>query len=258
MESAINSASRPRQSEVSALTRLASPGVLAASIAHEVNQPLSGIVINASTCLRMLSADPPDIEGAREIARRTLRDGYRASEVVTRFRALFGQSEMGMEAVDLNAVVREVIALSVSELVENRIFLRLKLDDALPSVSGDYVQLQQVILNLVRNASDAMRNVDDRRRELTIKSSNDDGGKVRLTVQDTGDGFAPAFLDKLFEAFYTTKNDGMGMGLLIARSIIERHGGRLGATLNDGPGATFSFSIPAITEYATRVKGGMQ
>jgi signal transduction histidine kinase len=218
--------------------------VLTASIAHEVNQPLSGIVMNASTCLRMLDSDPPNIDGARETARRTIRDGNRASEVVTRLRTLFKRKEVAAEPVDLNDAAREVIALSLGELQSNRIVVRQDFAENLPAVTGDRTQLQQVILNLLRNASDAMRDVDDRPRQLLIKTENDGGKNVRLTVQDSGIGFVPDVADRLFESFYTTKENGMGVGLSVSRSIIEAHRGRLWASANDGPGASFAFSIP--------------
>jgi signal transduction histidine kinase len=239
------------------VSRVTSLGVLTASIAHEVNQPLSGIVTNASTCLRMLAADPPNVDGARETARRTIRDGNRASEVITRLRALFGKKLAPAQSMDLNEVTREVIALSLGELHKNRVILRPELAANLPLVTGDRVQLQQVILNLLRNASDAMSTVDDRPRDLLIRTESDDhnnndddsdsnnaNNRVRLSVTDAGVGFEPQAADKLFEAFYTTKTEGMGIGLSVSRSIIERHFGRLWATPNSGPGVTFSFSIP--------------
>jgi signal transduction histidine kinase len=232
------------QSELAHVTRVTSLGALTASIAHEVNQPLSGIITNASTCLRMLAADPPNVDGARETARRTIRDGNRASDVITRLRALFSKKEATTESVDLNEATREVIALSLSELQRNRVILRTELADDLPLVTGDRVQLQQVVLNLLQNASDAMSGVDDRPRQLLIRTEREEGDRVRLSVQDGGVGFDAQTMDRLFEAFYTTKNDGMGMGLSVSRSIIERHRGCLWATPNDGPGATFSFSIP--------------
>jgi signal transduction histidine kinase/DNA-binding transcriptional MerR regulator len=231
-------------SELTRMARVTTLGALTASIAHEVNQPLSGIVTNASTCLRMLAAEPPNVEGARETARRTIRDGNRASDVITRLRTLFSKKEATTESVDLNEATREVIALSLSELQRNRVILRTELAYDLPLVTGDRLQLQQVVLNLLRNASDAMSGVDDRPRQLLIRTEREEGDRVRLSVQDGGVGFDPQAMDRLFEAFYTTKNDGMGMGLSVSRSIIERHRGCLWATPNDGPGATFSFSIP--------------
>jgi C4-dicarboxylate-specific signal transduction histidine kinase len=232
------------RSELAHVARVTSLGVLTASIAHEVNQPLSGIVTNASTCLRMLAADPPNVDGARETARRTIRDANRASDVITQLRALFSKRGATTDSVDLNEATREVIALSLSDLQRNRVILRSELADDLPPVTGDRVQLQQVILNLLRNASEAMSAVDDRPRQLVIRTERDEGDRLRLSVQDTGVGFEPQGVDRLFEAFYTTKSDGMGIGLSVSRSIIESHQGSLLAAPNDGPGAIFSFSIP--------------
>jgi len=232
------------RSELAKVARVTSLGVLTASIAHEVNQPLSGIITNAGTCLRMLSGDPPNVEGARETARRTIRDGNRASDVIARLRTLYSRKDLVPELMDLNETAREVTSLSLDELQRNRVILRHELADGLPVVAGDRIQLQQVILNLVRNASDAMSAVEDRPRQLVIRTERDEGDRVRLTVQDTGVGLDPQAADRLFDAFYTTKGDGMGIGLSVSRSIIEAHQGRLWATGNDGPGATFSFSIP--------------
>jgi PAS domain S-box-containing protein len=239
------------RSELAHVARVTSLATLTASIAHEVNQPLSGIVTNASTCLRMLTLEPPNVDGARETARRTIRDGNRASDVITRLRALFSKKDTIAERVDLNDATREVIALSLSELQRDRVILRSDLAEDLPLVTGDRVQLQQVILNLLRNGSDAMNTVHDRPRELLIRTKRDEGGRVLLSVKDAGIGFNSQSMDKLFQAFYTTKNDGMGIGLSVSRSIIEQHQGRLWATLNDGPGATFSFSIPRGLDGAT-------
>jgi PAS domain S-box-containing protein len=239
------------RSELAHVASVTSLATLTASIAHEVNQPLSGIVINAGTCLRMLTLDPPNVDGARETARRTIRDGNRASDVITRLRALFGKKHTLAERVDLNDATREVIALSLSELQRNRVILRCELAEDLPLVTGDRVQLQQVILNLLRNASDAMNTVYDRPRELLIRTERDEGDGSLLSVKDAGLGFDPQTADRLFETFYTTKHDGMGVGLYVSRSIIESHQGRLWARLNDGPGATFSFSIPRGPDGAT-------
>lgn len=236
------------RSELAHIARVMSLGALTASIAHEVNQPLSGIITNASTCVRMLDADPPNVDGARETAKRTIRDGHRAADVITRLRALFTHKEVAMEWIDLNEATREVIALSRTELERNRVIMRTTLADNLPIVRGDRVQLQQVILNLLRNASDAMTSVYNRPRMLLLKTGKGSDHTVQLSVQDIGRGFEPESLNRLFEAFYTTKTDGMGIGLSVSRSIIENHGGRIWATPNDGPGVTFSFSIPCIDE----------
>jgi len=232
------------RSELAYMTRVASMGALTASIAHEVNQPLAGIITNASTCLRMLSADPPNVAGALETARRSIRDSNRATDVITRLRALFAKKNTSSESVDLNEAAREVLALSVNELQRNRVTLRTELTTDLPPITGDRIQLQQVILNLVVNASAAMSCVEDRPRHLVIRTERDRDDGVRLSVQDAGVGIRPEDTDKLFEPFYTTKISGMGIGLSVSRSIIESHAGRLWAQPNEGPGSTFTFSIP--------------
>jgi signal transduction histidine kinase len=196
----------------------------------------------------MLDGDPPNVDGARETAKRTIRDGRRAADVITRLRALFSRKDVIIEPVDLNEAAREVIALSRSELERNRVIVRPTLTDNLPLVKGDRVQLQQVILNLLRNASDAMSSVYDRPRMLLIRTEQGADATVQLSVQDVGAGFRAESLNRLFEAFYTTKSDGMGIGLAVSRSIIENHHGRLWATENKGPGVTFSFSIPCAVE----------
>jgi len=248
------------RSELAHVARVAALGALAASIAHEVNQPLSGIITNASTCLRLLADDPPNIDGARETARRTIRDGNRASDVIARLHALFAKKGAVTESVDLNKATRELIALSSNEIQRERVTVRMDLADDLPPVAGDSVQLQQVVLNLLMNALEAMRGVDDRPRQLVIRTERDEGERVRLSVQDVGVGFDPQSVDRLFDAFYTTKGDGMGIGLSVSRSIIESHHGRLWAALNDGPGATFSFSIPRVSgpETASHRAGANQ
>ena len=192
----------------------------------------------------MLDAEPPNIDGARETARRTIRDGNRASDVIARLRALFTKREFTPGPLDLNEAAREVVALSSNDLQRNRIILHSELAGNLPIVTGDRIQLQQVILNLLRNASDAMADVHDRPRQLLIKTERENGDRVRLRVRDAGVGLSPRSMASLFDAFYTTKSGGMGIGLFVSRSIVERHRGRLWAEPNDGPGATFSFSVP--------------
>jgi PAS domain S-box-containing protein len=232
------------RSELARVARATTMSALTASIAHEVNQPLSGIITNAGTCLRMLDASPPDINGARDIAKRTMRDGNRAADVIARLRNMFSKREFTLEPMDLNEVTREVMALLSNDLQRNRAVLQVELADDLPLVNGDRIQLQQVILNLVRNASDAMIDVHDRPRQLLITTDREDG-RVRLRVRDAGVGLSPKNIDSLFDPFYTTKSGGMGIGLFVSRSIIERHHGNLWAEPNQGlPGATFSFSIP--------------
>jgi signal transduction histidine kinase len=241
------------RSEHAHVTRVLSLGVLTASIAHEVNQPLTGILTNASTCLRMLAANPPNIEGALETARRTIRDGNRAADVITHLRALFSKKATATETVDLNEATREVLALVYNDLFRNRVILRIDLDEDPLLVTGDRVQLQQVILNLIRNASDAMSGVNDRPRHLFVTADIGEEGHARLTVKDAGLGLEPQSADRLFAAFYTTKDDGMGIGLSVSRSIIESHGGRLWVEPNDGPGTTFAFSIPRQIENAAQL-----
>jgi PAS domain S-box-containing protein len=244
------------RSELGKVARVTSLGVLTASIAHEVSQPLSGIITNAGTCLRMLDADPPNVEGARETVRRTIRDANRASDVIARLRALFRNDELTLELLDLNEITREVIALLLSELQRSGVAVQSVLADDLPVITGDRIQLQQVILNLLRNASDAMADVHDRPRELLITTQPEDADHVRVSVRDSGAGVDPQSMSKLLDAFYSTKSDGMGIGLSVSRSIIERHRGRLWTEPNDGPGATFSFSIPSNPGSATDAEPG--
>jgi PAS domain S-box-containing protein len=232
------------RSELTHVARVSALGTLTASIAHEVNQPLSGITTNAGTCLRMLAADPPNLAGARETAERTLRDANRAAQVIVRLRALFARKTTATDAVDLNEATREVIALSASELQRSRVQLKAELAEGLPAVFGDRVQLQQVILNLLLNAVDATSQIDDRPRLVMVRTALNEEGNLHVTVQDAGVGFDAGEAERLFEAFHTTKKDGMGIGLSVSRSIVESHGGRLWAERNEGPGATFAFSIP--------------
>ena len=238
------------RAELADVARVSSLGAMTAAIAHEVSQPLSGIVTNVSTCLRMLDADPPNIAGAGETVRRAIRDANRASEVITRLRALFGHRDTTTESVDLNEATREVVALSSRHLQKNQVIVRSELAADLPRVQGDRVQLQQVIMNLLMNAVDAMTEVQDRPRLLVVRTSPDEEDRVRLTVQDAGVGLGQQGRDKIFQLLYTTKRGGMGIGLYVSRSIIERHQGRLWATPNDGPGTTFAFSIPSSPRLA--------
>jgi PAS domain S-box-containing protein len=240
------------RSELAHAARITTLNALTASMAHEINQPLASLVTNASISFRRLNADPPNIDGARETLQRTIRDANGVSDVITRLRALFSKRELALEPLDLNEATQEVISLLLSDLQRNRVILRPELAENLPPVIGDRVQLQQVILNLLRNASDAMNTVNDRPRELLIKTVRDEGDRVRLSVIDAGVGFSPEAATKLFQAFYTTKRDGMGIGLSLSYSIIHAHHGRLWAQPNDGPGATFAFSIPSGSE---NVKG---
>lgn len=234
------------RSELAHMARVTTLGALTASIAHEVNQPLSGIITNASTSLLMLEHDPPDIAGAMESAERTIRDANRASQVIARLRTLFKKTGTGPEEFDLNEATREVLALSIRELQRARINVQTTLAADLPAVIGDRVQLQQVVLNLVLNAIEAMSLVADRPRQLQILTARAADDQIHLAVRDTGPGFPPQQANRLFETFYTTKRDGMGIGLSISRDIIERHQGRLWAESPDQSGATFMFAIPRV------------
>jgi PAS domain S-box-containing protein len=239
-EEALNGA----RADLAHMARVTTVSALTASMAHEINQPLSGIITNAGTCLRLLATDPPDLDGARETATRMIRDVNRAAEVIARLRALFSKQEFSLEPLHLNDVTREIIALTSIDLQRDRIAVKAELADDLPIVPGDRVQLQQVILNLIRNASDAMSGIHDRPRDLLIRTERDGADHVRLSVRDAGVGMDRENMDKLFTPFHTTKPGGMGIGLSISRSIVERHHGRLWAEPNDGPGTTFSLSIP--------------
>lgn len=235
------------RAELAHVSRVNGLGALSASIAHEVNQPLAGIMTNARILVRLLEAQPPNIEGALETAQRTIRDGHRASEVVTRLRAMFRKEVVMTDAVDLGEAAHEVIELLRSEIRRKRIVLHLKLAGGLPPVTGDKVQLQQVILNLLLNAVEAMQRVGDRPRRILVRIDRGDGNHLCVAVTDTGTGFEPEDAPRLFDAFYTSKREGMGIGLSVSRHIVERHGGRIWAVSNERFGATFVFSIPCRT-----------
>ena len=215
-----------------------------AAIAHEINQPLAAVITNGSACLRWLAAATPNLDEAREAVGRILRDGNRASDVIGRIRALVKKSGTEQVRLDINEVIQEVVGLIQNEIPKNGVVLRMELAGDLPQVLGDRVQFQQVILNLVMNGIEAMIAVTDRSRDLLLRSRQYESDKVLIAVQDSGIGLQPESLDHLFEAFFTTKPKGMGMGLAISRSIIEAHGGRLWAAPNDGPGVTFEFALP--------------
>jgi C4-dicarboxylate-specific signal transduction histidine kinase len=235
---------REAQTELAHVSRVTTMGALAASIAHEVNQPLAGIVTNANASLRWLAADSPNLAEAREAIRRIVRDGNRAGEVVSRMRALFKKAVTAKERLDINEAIEEVVILTQSEARRNEVTLRMELAANLPPVMGDRVQLQQVVMNLILNAIEAMSTVEDRERVVVIGTQRGEGGdEVRVAVRDSGIGLDPVRAERIFEAFHTTKPGGLGMGLSISRSIVENHGGRLWAVPNDGPGATFRFTL---------------
>jgi len=233
------------RSELSHVTRALSFNALTASIAHEINQPLAGIITNANTCLRMLAFDPPNIAGAIETAKRTIRDGNRGAEIVLRLRKLYAKKTERADRVDLNDAADEVVALLSSDLQRSRVTVKMAFSEELPLIAADRVQLQQVILNMLTNAIDAMAAVQSRDRAITIRTARDEGDGVLLSVHDVGAGLGDQDAEALFQPFFTTKPSGMGIGLSVSRSIIESHGGRLWAAPNVGGGATFSFSIPA-------------
>jgi signal transduction histidine kinase len=219
-------------------------GELAASIAHELNQPLGSIVTSGDACLRWLKATPPNIDEAKQAVEAIIRDATRASNVVVRTRKLLRRGDRLRESLEINDVINEVLGLLEVELRRNGISLRIEKQENLPPATVDRVLLQQVLLNLIMNAMDAMRAVSDRMRVLSIRIEEQDSGSIIVIVQDSGAGVDPDHLSRIFEAFYTTKAEGIGMGLTISRSIIEAHDGRLWAVANDGPGSTFCFTLP--------------
>jgi PAS domain S-box-containing protein len=235
---------RQLEADLAHINRVNMMGELTASIAHEVNQPLSGIVSNGSACLRWLAGDPPNVEEVREAVRDIVRDGKRAGEVIARIRALTRRAAPPREELDLNETIREVLALVGDEAKRRNVTIRTQFADEVVPVSGDRVQLQQVVLNLVMNAIEAMSCVGERPRLLVVSTRNIDPDQVEVTVEDSGTGLDPNTMSRIFEPFYTTKSGGMGMGLSISRSILQNHGGRLWATAKDGPGTSFHFTLP--------------
>jgi PAS domain S-box-containing protein len=242
---------REAQAELAHVMRVTTLGELTASIAHEVNQPLAAVVANAEACLRWLGRDIPDLAAARRSAEWVINDGIRASEVVRRVRALAHKADIEKVPLDVNEIVEEVIALVQRELASHHVSLRTELAPALPNILGDRVQLQQVIINLVMNGIEAMQEVTDRPRELVILSRKEETQQVLLSVTDCGVGISPENANRLFNAFFTTKSSGLGMGLSICRSIVEAHGGRLSASGDEGRGATFQFVLPLHQEDAS-------
>jgi PAS domain S-box-containing protein len=232
------------QAALAHYNRVTLAGELAATIAHEVSQSLSGVVINGNSCLRWLAANPPNLDEATNAATRIVRDGKRAGDVVARIRALATRSVTTKKRIDINDAIRDVVGLARDEMEKNDVNLRMQLAVNLAPALGDRVQLQQVLLNLVMNAIEAMSASGKQPREMVITTQDDGSDEVRVAVKDSGPGLAPDKIDEIFAAFYTTKASGMGMGLSISRSIIQNHGGRLWAVPNDGQGATFQFTVP--------------
>ena len=236
------------QTELAHVSRLTTMGELSTSIVHEVSQPLGAMIARAAAGARWLAAEPPDIAEARLALDNIAADGKRAREVIARIRALTKRQVPRMELLDINRKILDVLALTEQELRSHDIAVRTELDRTLPHVAGDRVQLQQVLLNLIVNASEAMSGVHDRARELTIVSRQDDANGVQVEVRDSGTGLDPERAERVFEAFYTTKAEGIGIGLSISRSIVEAHGGRLWASANEPHGAVFRFSLPVAGE----------
>jgi len=235
---------RQAQAELAHVSRVTTLGEMAVSIAHEVDQPLSGVVINANACLRFLAGEPPNLEEVRDGLQAIARDGRRAGDVIARIRALARRAPADKERLDINEVIGEVIALAEGEARRTRASLRTELAGNLPRVLGDRVQLQQVVLNLLLNGLEAMHAVVRWPRELVISTQRETNDRVRVAVQDAGSGIEPQLANRMFDAFFTTKPGGIGMGLSISRSIVEQHGGRLWVVPNDGgPGTTFHFIV---------------
>ena len=241
---------RKAQVELAHVTRVTTLGELAASIAHEINQPLAALIANAEACLSWLGRSPPNLAAARRSVEWMVEDAHRAGEVIRRVRALAKKTDTEKSLLDVNELVREAMALVQRELSKNEVSLRMELSPRLPNIYGDRVQLQQVIINLVMNGIEAMQSVGDRSRRLTIRTGKDDLGRVCLTVADTGTGIAEADAERIFTPFFTTKTGGMGMGLAICRSIVETHEGRLSVFRNEEGGATFQFVLPQPQEDA--------
>jgi PAS domain S-box-containing protein len=245
---------RQLEADLAHINRVSMMGELATSIAHEVNQPLTGIVSNGSACLRWLAGDALNVEEVREAVRDIVRDGKRAGEVIARIRALTRRTSPPWEKLDVNETIREVLAIAGDEAKRNSVVVQTQFADDLSPVSGDRVQLQQVVLNLVMNGMEAMSSVGEQARQLVISSRNIDPDQVQVTVEDLGVGLDPNTMARIFEPFFTTKSGGMGMGLSISRSIVQNHGGRLWATAHDGPGTSFHFILPKYHAGATDVR----
>jgi len=235
---------RQAQADLARVNRVTTMGELTASLAHEIKQPITAAVIDAKTCLRWLTRDQPDMEEVREAASRTVQDATRAVDIMSRIRSQFQKGSLNRELVDVNEVLREMIALLQNEAMQSNISVRSQLAADLPQIMGDRLQLQQVTMNLIANSIDAMKDVDGP-RELAIESQRTEEEQLQVSISDTGIGLPPQQADKIFDPFFTTKPHGTGMGLRISRSIVESHGGHLWATANSGRGVTFHFTVPA-------------
>lgn len=234
---------RQAQADLARISRITTMGELTASLAHEVNQPIAAAVTDANTCLRWLNRDQPDLEEARDAASRVVKDATRAAEIISRTRLLFKRVNPQSQLVDMNEVIREMLALMIGDMSRQSISVRIELRDHLPPIAGDRVQLQQVVMNLMVNGIDAMKEVEGT-RELAVNSKPAENNQIMVTISDTGIGLPPQRADQIFDAFFTTKPNGTGMGLRISRSIIESHGGRLWAADNSPRGASFYLTLP--------------
>jgi C4-dicarboxylate-specific signal transduction histidine kinase len=236
---------REAQAELARVSRVTMLGEITASIAHEVNQPLAAVVTNGNACRRWLAAEPPNLDEARQAAQRMVKDGERAGQILARIRALVRRGATERNALDMNDVIQEALGFTRTELDRQRVAIRIDLDADLPAVLGDRVQLQQVLVNLILNARDAMAEVGAGSAELTVESRREPSGGVLVEVKDRGRGIERSQAERIFEAFFSTKPAGLGMGLSVSRSIVEMHGGKIWAAPNDGPGATMRFTLPA-------------
>jgi C4-dicarboxylate-specific signal transduction histidine kinase len=232
------------RTELARVVRITAIGEMAASIAHEVNQPLAAVVANADACVAWLTRQTPDLGEAKSAALRAVEGATRASQVIARIRSLISKGAPQREPVDINSLIEEALVLAKGQVVLNKISLSLLLDPALPLVSGDRIQLQQVLMNLIANAIDAMANVTGRERTLEIRSQRVQAQSISVSVQDSGIGISEEFISRLFEPFFTTRAQGIGMGLAISHSIIEAHGGRLWAESKLNEGTIFRFTLP--------------
>jgi C4-dicarboxylate-specific signal transduction histidine kinase len=235
---------REAQMELAHASRVVTMGQFTASIAHEVNQPLAALLTNAETALRWLARQPPNLETVKPLIERVINDGKRAADIVSRIRDLSKKAPVRKESLEINEAILEIMRLTRGAISDNGILVRMQLSEGLPHILGDKVQLQQVILNLIMNAVEAMSEVSEGTRELEISTSEVESGSVLVAIGDSGPGLSPASLARIFEAFYTTKANGLGVGLAICRSIVEAHGGRLSATPNQPQGATFCMRLP--------------
>ncbi|MHB8217692.1 MAG: sensor histidine kinase [Candidatus Sulfotelmatobacter sp.] len=238
---------RQTQSDLARISRVTTMGELTASLAHEVNQPITAAVTDANTCLRWLTRDQPDLGEARDAASRVVRDAARATEIISRIRSLFKKGTPRRELVDVNEIIRGMVALLRSEAARHSISMRTELSEGLPQIMGDRVQLQQVLMNLMINGIEAMKDVDGP-RELSIKSQSAEDEQLMVSISDSGIGLPPQQAERIFDSFFTTKQDGTGMGLRISRSIVESHGGRLWGANNPPRGASFQFTLPSKTD----------